>query len=220
MTTEGLQEAMFNWVNFQEAIEAVKRNKGKGGIDRKSIAETMQHWQQHGTQIEEKLKAGTYVPSPVLGVKIPKPNGGERMLGIPTVQDRIIQQAMQQVLTPIFDSSFSNYSYGYRPGCSAHDAVKQAQVFVQQGKTWVVDIDINAFFDEVNHDLLLHIIKQKVTDKTVLKLIRKYLQTGIMLNGKVERRQKGVPQGGLCEALHNPPYAKKVIMQSNLVNSL
>ncbi len=195
MTTEGLQEAMFNWVNFQEAIEAVKRNKGKGGIDRKSIAETMQHWQQHGTQIEEKLKAGTYVPSPVLGVKIPKPNGGERMLGIPTVQDRIIQQAMQQVLTPIFDSSFSNYSYGYRPGCSAHDAVKQAQVFVQQGKTWVVDIDINAFFDEVNHDLLLHIIKQKVTDNTVLKLIRKYLQTGIMLNGKVERRQKGVPQG-------------------------
>jgi RNA-directed DNA polymerase len=128
-------------------------------------------------------------------VKIPKPNGGERLLGIPTVQDRVIQQAIQQVLTTKCDSGFSPFSYGYRPYLSAHHAVKQAQQFVQQGKSWVVDIDISAFFDDVNHDILLHQISQKISDLQVLKLIRTYLKAGIMVDGKVERRSKGAPQG-------------------------
>lgn len=195
MANKRLMERMFNWLSFDEAFVAVKRNKGAAGVDGKSILETVQHWQQQGAQIEEKLKSGAYVPSPVLGVKIPKPNEGERLLGIPTVQDRVIQQAMQLVLMPIFDRDFSDSSYGYRPYLSAHDAVKQAQVFVQQGKTWVVDIDISAFFDEVNHDILLHQISQKVDEPEVLGVIRKYLKTGIMLDGKVEKRNKGVPQG-------------------------
>jgi len=195
MTNELLVGAMFNWLNVQQAFDAVKRNKGAAGIDGKDIVETEQHLQQHWEQIEKKLYAGTYVPSPVLGVKIPKSDGGERLLGIPTVQDRMIQQAIQQVLAPKFDIDFSFSSFAYRPFFSAHGAVKQAQAFVQQGKTWVVDIDISAFFDEVNHDILLHQISQKVTDPCVLNLIRKYLKTGIMLDGKVERRNKGMPQG-------------------------
>ena len=195
MANKCLMERMFNWLNFDEAFAAVKRNKGAAGIDGKSILDTVQHWQQHGTKIEAKLKSGAYVPSPVLGVKIPKSNGGERLLGIPTVQDRVIQQAIQLILTPVFDRDFSDSSYGYRPYLSTHDAVKQAQVFVQQDKTWVVDIDISAFFDEVNHDILLHQISQKVDEPEVLAIIRKYLKTGIMLNGKVEKRDKGVPQG-------------------------
>jgi len=210
MTTEFMMDAMFNWLNLQEALDAVKRNKGAAGIDGKSIAETERHIEQHWPQIEAKLRAGNYVPSPVKGVKIPKPNGGERVLGIPTVQDRIIQQAMYRILTERFDRDFSQYSYGFRPYLSAQHAVKQAQVFVQQGKNWVIDIDISAFFDEVKHDILLHQINQKVTDKGVLELIRKYLKTGIMIDGKLERRGKGVPQGGPLSPLLANIYLDKL----------
>jgi group II intron reverse transcriptase/maturase len=188
-------ETMFNWLNLEEALEAVKRNKGAAGIDGKSIAETEQHIEEYWTQIEAKLMAGQYIPSQVKGVKIPKPNGEKRLLGIPTVQDRVIQQAMNQQLSKVFDREFSINSYGFRPYMSAQQAVKQAQLYVQQGKHWVVDIDISAFFDEVNHDILLHQLSQKVTDKRVQGLIRKYLKTGIMIEGKLERRGKGMPQG-------------------------
>lgn len=210
MTTECTMAAIFNWLNLQEATDAVKRNKGAAGIDGKSIAETEQHMAEHGAQIEAKLMAGTYVPSPVKRVKIPKPDGGERLLGIPTVQDRIIQQAINQILTQAFDRDFSLYSYGFRPHRSAHDAIKQAQQFVQQGKNWVIDIDIEGFFDEVNHDILLHQISQKVTDQGVLGLIRKYLKTGIMIDGKVERRSKGIPQGSPLSPLLANIYLNKL----------
>ncbi|MGH8547630.1 MAG: group II intron reverse transcriptase/maturase [Methylococcales bacterium] len=210
MTEELLMDAIFNWLNLQQAIDAVKRNHGAAGIDGKSIDETEQHLQQYWAEIEAKLRVGTYVPSPVKGVKIPKPDGGERLLGIPTVQDRVIQQAIQQVLTTKFDGEFSSSSYGYRPNRSAGQAVAEAQVFVQQGKDWVVDIDISAFFDDVNHDILMHLISQKVTDKRVLGLVRTYLTTGIMIDGKVERRDKGVPQGSPLSPLLANIYLDKL----------
>lgn len=206
MTEELLMDAMFNWLNLQEAFAAVKRNKGAAGIDGRSIAETEQHLKRHWETIESKLRAGSYIPSPVKAVTIPKPNGGERVLGIPTVQDRVIQQAMQQILTRKFDRGFSQFSYGYRPYCSAQDAVKQAQKFVQQGKRWVVDIDIKAFFDEVNHDILLHQISRKISDRQVLGLIRTYLKAGVVKDGKVERRHKGVPQGSPLSPLLSNIY--------------
>jgi len=210
MTEEILMDAMFNWLNLQEAMDAVKRNQGSAGIDGKSIGETEQHIQEHWPQIEAKLRAGDYVPSPVKGVLIAKPDGGQRLLGIPTVQDRILQQAIQQVLTTKFDSGFSLSSYGYRPHRSAEQAVTAAQNFVQQGKTWVVDIDISAFFDAINHDLLMHLVSRKVTDKRVLGLIRTYLKTGIMINGKVERRDQGVPQGSPLSPLLANIYLDKL----------
>ena len=210
MTEELLMEAIFNWLNMQEALDAVKRNKGAAGIDGKSIAETEQHLQEHWAEIDAKLRAGEYVPSPVRGVEIPKPDGDARLLGIPTVQDRILQQAIQQALTTKFDAGFSLSSYGYRPYRSAAQAVTQAQQFIHQGKDWVVDIDISAFFDDVNHDLLMHLISQKVTDKRVLGLIRTYLTTGIMIDGKVERRDKGVPQGSPISPLLANIYLDKL----------
>jgi len=195
MAEECLMEAILHPVNLQQAQDAVRRNKGCAGIDDRSIAETEQHWQQHRPEIERKLRAGRYIPTPLLGQRIAKTGGGERQLGIPTVQDRIIQQAMQQILTNEFDRGFSPHSYGYRAGHSAKQAVQMAQHYVQQGKSWVVDIDISAFFDDVNHDILLHQINRKIKDKAVLDLIRRYLKTGIVRNGKVERRDKGTPQG-------------------------
>lgn len=195
MTKESLMDAMLHPTNLQNAQDAVRRNKGCAGIDGRSIGETEQHWQQHLPEIEAKLRAGTYVPTPLMGVKIAKAGGGERLLGIPTVQDRIIQQAVCQILNDKFDRGFSPNSYGYRAGLSAHHALLMARSYVREGKSWVVDIDISAFFDEVNHDILLHQISRKIEDKQVLDLIRRYLKTGIMVDGNVGRRDKGTPQG-------------------------
>jgi len=178
--------------------------------DGKSIAETEQHTDEYWPQIEARLMDGNYIPSQIKGVKIPKPTGGIRLLGIPTVQDRIIQQAVNQILTQRFDRNFSDYSYGFRAYMSAHQAVKQAQVFVQEGKDWVIDIDISAFFDEVNHDILMNQISQEVTDKRVLGLIRKYLKTGTVIDGKVERRRKGIPQGSPLSPLLANIYLDKL----------
>ncbi len=210
MTKECLMEAILNPTNLQNARDAVRRNKGCAGIDGRSIAETEEHWQQHLSEIEAKLRMGSYIPTPVMGIKIPKASGGERLLGIPTVQDRIIQQAVQQVLTDKFDRGFSLHSYGYRAGHSAQQAVLMARSYVRAGKSWVVDIDISAFFDEVNHDILLHQISQKVEDKQVLDLIRRYLRTGIMIDGKVERRDKGTPQGSPLSPLLANIYLDKL----------
>ena len=182
--------------NCALALAAVKRNKGAAGIDRMTTKELEKHLQAHWEKIRAKLLAGTYVPSPVRKVEIPKPSGGTRMLGIPTVQDRCIQQMVLQALTPIFDPQFSESSYGFRPGRSAQDAVRAAQKYAQEGKNWVVDIDITKFFDHVNHDILMGRIGSVIRDKRVLGLIGKYLRRGAMVEGVVTASEEGTPQGG------------------------
>ena len=182
--------------NVRSALEAVKRNRGAAGIDRMKTSELESHLQAHWEKIRAKLLAGTYVPSPVRRVEIPKPSGGTRMLGIPTVVDRFIQQLLLQVLTPIYEPMFNGHSYGFRPGRSAHDAVKAAQKYVQEGKGFVVDIDITKFFDAVNHDILMGRIATTIRDKRVLHLIGKFLRRGAMVDGLVEASVEGTPQGG------------------------
>ncbi len=150
----------------------------------------------HWLEVREALESGKYRPNPVRRVEIPKPAGGMRQLGIPTVQDRLIQQAIAQVLTPLFEEEFSDYSYGFRPGWSAHQAVQQAQAYIREGYDWVVDIDLEKFFDRVNHDMLMARVAQVVKDKRVLKLIRAYLESGVLFNGVVMETEEGTPQGG------------------------
>jgi RNA-directed DNA polymerase len=193
---ESLMEEVVKEENRTVALEAVKRNRGAAGIDHMKTTELESHLQAHWENIRAKLLAGTYVPSPVKRVEIPKPSGGTRMLGIPTVQDRLIQQMLLQVLTPIFDPMFSEHSYGFRPGRSAQDAMRAAQQYAQGGKDWVVDIDITKFFDQVNHDILMGRIAQVVRDKRVLHLIGKYLRRGAMVDGVVTASVEGTPQGG------------------------
>jgi len=182
--------------NLAAALEAVKRNQGAPGIDRMTTREVEGHLQARWEKIRAKLLNGTWVPTPVRRVEIPKPSGGTRMLGIPTVMDRVIQQMLLQVLTPIFEPMFSDHSYGFRPGRSAHDAVRAAQQYAQGGKDWVVDIDISKFFDHVNHDILMGRIGKTIRDKRMLHLIGSYLRRGAMVEGVVTASMEGTPQGG------------------------
>ena len=182
--------------NAVAARDAVVRNRGAAGIDRMTTRQLPEHLSEHWESIRGKLLAGTYVPAPVKRVEIPKPGGGVRLLGIPTVVDRWIQQMLLQVLTPIFDPGFHPSSWGFRPGRSAHDAVRAAQGYVLEGKNWVVDMDITKFFDHVNHDILMGRIGKTIRDKRVLRLIGKYLRAGVMINGVVQETEEGTPQGG------------------------
>jgi group II intron reverse transcriptase/maturase len=193
---ENLMEQAVEPDHYRRALEAVKRNQGAPGIDRMKTSELEAHLQQHWEKIRAKLLAGSYVPSPVKRVEIPKPSGGTRMLGIPTVLDRFIQQLLLQVMTPIFEPLFSQHSYGFRPGRSAQDAVQAAQRYAEQGKDWVVDIDIAKFFDHVHHDILMGKIARIIRDKRVLHLIGKYLRRGAMVDGVVVASVEGTPQGG------------------------
>jgi len=193
---ETLMETVVADENCKLALQAVKRNQGAAGIDRMTTEQLGPHLEANWWILKDKLLKGSYVPSPVRRVEIPKPNGGTRMLGIPTVQDRFIQQLVLQVLTPIFDPKFSEHSYGFRPGRSAQDAVRAAQQYAQGGKEWVVDIDITKFFDHVNHDILIGRMAQVIRDKRMLHLIGKYLRRGAMVEGVVEASEEGTPQGG------------------------
>jgi group II intron reverse transcriptase/maturase len=189
-------ERVVNRENATAAWRAVKRNGGAPGIDGMTTTQLRDHIRKHWENIRAKLLAGIYVPTPVRRVEIPKPNGGIRLLGIPTVQDRWVQQMLLQVLQPIFDPAFSERSYGFRPRRSAQDAVRAAQTYVRTGKDWVVDMDITKFFDHVNHDILMQRVGQTIRDKRVLRLIGRYLRAGVMIEGVVQTSEEGTPQGG------------------------
>lgn len=182
--------------NLRQALAAVKRNRGAAGIDRMPTTELEGHLSKHWERIREKLLEGRYVPSPVRRVEIPKPSGGTRTLGIPTVMDRLIQQMLLQAMTPVFDPEFSEHSYGFRPGRSAQQAVESAREMAREGRDWVVDIDITKFFDHVNHDILMNGIGKRIRDKRVLGLIGKFLRCGAMEDGVVRPAEEGTPQGG------------------------
>lgn len=182
--------------NMMRAYERVLRNKGAAGVDGMMVGDLNAHLKAHWPEIREQLREGRYHPLAVRKVEIPKPGGGKRMLGIPTVQDRLIQQALHQVLSPVFEETFSNHSYGFRPGRSAAQAVQQARCYIEEGRRWVVDADLEKFFDRVNHDILMSRVARLVKDKRILKLIRSYLQAGMMEGGVVTARSEGTPQGG------------------------
>ncbi|WP_234896540.1 group II intron reverse transcriptase/maturase [Sinorhizobium meliloti] len=195
-TGPGLLEAALARENLQRAWKRVKANKGAAGADGLSIEATAAHLRTSWPDIRERVLAGTYRPMPVRRVTIPKPDGGERELGIPTVTDRLIQQALLQVLQPLLDPAFSEHSHGFRPGRSAHGAVLAAQSLVQSGRRIVVDVDLEKFFDRVNHDILIDRLSKRISDKRVIRLIRAYLNSGIMDHGVVQERVMGTPQGG------------------------
>ena len=191
-----LLERILSRENMLRAWKRVRANKGAPGMDGIHIKDFPEYLKAHWPGIREELLAGTYQPSPVRRVEIPKSTGGFRPLGIPTVLDRLIQQAIAQVLNPIFDPEFSESSYGFRPGRSAHDAVYRVREYIRQRKRIAVDMDLSKFFDTVNHDVLMHRVSRKVRDKRVLRLIGKYLRTGVVVGGRLQKTPSGVPQGG------------------------
>ncbi len=193
---ENLMEEIVKPENYGKALKAVVSNDGAPGIDGMTAKELEEHLEKHWLKIRAKLMEGTYKPSPVRRKEIDKPSGGKRMLGIPTVLDRFIQQLMLQAMTPIWEPSFSQHSYGFRPGRSAHDAVRAAQRYTWEAKDWVVDLDITKFFDHVNWDILMGKIGKMIRDKRVLKLIGRYLRAGVMIEGVVIETEEGTPQGG------------------------
>lgn len=195
-STNRLMEEVCERENLKEALQRVKANKGSAGIDGMTVGGIADYLRQHWPAIREQLLSGTYEPKPVRRVEIPKPDGGVRKLGIPTVLDRFIQQAVMQVLQRQWDRTFSDHSYGFRPGRSAHQAVAQAQQYIAEGRCWCVDLDLEKFFDRVNHDKLMGQIAKRVGDKRLLKLIRAFLNAGVMENGVVSPSVEGTPQGG------------------------
>lgn len=194
--TDRLMEEVVGSGNVEQALKRVTKNKGSPGTDGMAVSELPEYLAGRWEELRAQLLAGTYQPKPVKRQEIPKEDGGVRVLGIPCVLDRFVQQAILQVLQPRFDPTFSRHSYGFRPGRSAHDAVNAAQRFIQEGRQWVVDVDLEKFFDRVNHDVLMGRLAGRIADKRLLKLIRRYLEAGMMANGVVMERLEGTPQGG------------------------
>lgn len=192
---ESLLAQVLERTNLIRALKQVKRNKGVAGVDGMTVEELTDELKQHWPEIKSRLLNGHYRPQAVKRVEIPKPDGRKRKLGIPTVIDRFIQQAIAQVLAPIWEPHFHPHSYGFRPNRNAHQAVYQARSEIEQGKKWVVDLDLDAFFDRVNHDRLMQTLKRRMKDKDLLRLINHYLKSGIQQNGRKEKTTRGVPQG-------------------------
>jgi group II intron reverse transcriptase/maturase len=196
VNTGRLLEKVLGRDNLNQAYKRVKKNGGSHGIDGMQVDELLPYLKEHGESLKQSILEGKYRPQPVRRVEIPKPDGGIRLLGIPTVVDRMIQQGIAQVLSSIFEKEFSDYSYGFRPGRNAHQAIEQAQKYITEGNRVVVDLDLEKFFDRVNHDKLMYLLAKRIKDKRVLKLIRAYLEAGVMLGGLVSPTEEGTPQGG------------------------
>jgi group II intron reverse transcriptase/maturase len=194
--TDRLMEEAVGYANVEMALKQVRRNKGSSGVDGMTVDELPQYVAEHWEVLRTQLLAGTYQPKPVKRQEIDKEGGGVRVLGIPCALDRFIQQCILQVLQPRFDPTFSEHSHGFRPGRGAHQAVGAARRYIQEGRRWVVDVDLEQFFDRVNHDVLMGRLAKRVTDKRLLKLMRRYLEAGLMANGIVAQREEGTPQGG------------------------
>lgn len=194
--TQDLMERVASLANLMEAARRVLRNKGAAGVDGMTVRDLKRWFSEHWRELQERLETGQYRPQTVLGVQIPKPGGGMRQLGIPTVIDRVVQQALLQVLDPLLDPTFSESSFGFRPGRSAHQALQQASAYISEGRCIVVDLDLEKFFDRVNHDILMARVARRVSDKRILQLIRRYLEAGMMQNGVCVERYEGTPQGG------------------------
>jgi RNA-directed DNA polymerase len=207
---EQLMEEVCERENCKQALARVKANRGSAGVDGMTVQQLPEHLKQHWPSIREQLLRGTYKPQPVKRVEIPKPDGGVRKLGIPTVLDRFVQQAVMQVLQRKWDRTFSEHSYGFRPGRSAHQAVEQAQQYLGAGYRWVVDLDLEKFFDRVQHDKLMAKIAERVSDKRLLKLIRAFLTAGVMESGLVRPVDEGTPQGGPLSPLLSNNRARRV----------
>jgi group II intron reverse transcriptase/maturase len=193
---EQLMELVVERENCRKALKRVRQNKGSPGVDGMTVGELEAYLWAHWAEIREQLLSGTYQPMPVRRHVIPKSGGGSRELGIPAVLDRFIQQCVLQALQPIFDPTFSEHSHGFRPGRRAHDAVREAQRYIQEGRRWVVDVDLEKFFDRVNHDVLMGKLENRVGDGRLHRILRRYLQAGVMVNGVVMERHEGTPQGG------------------------
>jgi RNA-directed DNA polymerase len=191
-----LLEKILDKKNLNIAYKRVMANKGGCGIDLMTVKELLEFLKENGEAIRQSILTGSYKPKPVRRVEIPKPDGGTRLLGIPTVLDRLIQQAISQILTPIYEPVFSENSFGFRPNRNAHQAIRKCKEYIEEGNKWTVDIDLAKYFDTVNHDKLMRLLSEKIKDGRVLSLIRKYLQSGVMINGVVTATEEGTPQGG------------------------
>ena len=201
-----LLEQILNRDNLNRAYQRVKQNGGSAGIDGMTVEEMLPYLQEHGKELVESLRNGAYKPQPVKRVEIPKPDGGKRQLGVPTVTDRMVQQAVAQVLQPIFERTFSASSYGFRPGRNCHQAIRQAREYYEEGYTHVVDIDLERYFDTVNHDILIGMIREQVRDERVTRLIRGFLKSGVMEQGIYSATNEGTPQGGNLSPLLSNIY--------------
>ena len=204
-----LIEKILSEENLNEAMKRVEANKGASGVDKMQVSELESYFKENKEEIKTSIMEMKYKPQPVRRVYIPKPNGKKRPLGIPTVADRVIQQAIAQVLSQIYDASFSDNSYGFRPNRSAHDAIDKVLEYLNEGYEWVIDLDIEKYFDTVNHDKLISILREKVNDKTTLHLIRAFLRAGVMENGLVSPTEVGVPQGGPLSPILSNIYLDK-----------
>ena len=193
-----LLEAILYKDNFNRAYKRVKANKGAAGIDGMTVDEALPYLREHQKELTERIYKGKYTPSPVRRVEIPKPDGGVRKLGIPTVIDRTIQQAIAQQLIPIYEPLFIETSYGYRPNKSAKDAIQKVKEYAEQGYTFAVTLDLSKYFDTLNHEKLINLLRKEVKDERVIQLIKRYLKSGVMENGVVMETEEGSPQGGLC----------------------